>query len=296
MLSILIPIYNYNAYPLVLELHQQCVACDVNFEILCQDDASIDFIIENQKISALTNTHYHNNAYNEGRGKNINLLASKAQFEYLLIMDCDTYPKDPNFIRNYLEIIQQEKSDLVFGGIEYQTKKPQKEQLLRYVYGIKRESVPISQRKNNGYKNALTSNLLIRRSVFLKYPFDNSITTYGYEDLCFLAVLKSKGIKILHIDNPTYHLNLETSSQFLNKTKIALNNLALLVEANKITEENSRLVSTYEMVQKIRLTVLLSFLFKKSENTISRNLLSEKPSIFLFDLFKLGYFCSIRNN
>ncbi|MGO4821570.1 MULTISPECIES: glycosyltransferase family 2 protein [unclassified Flavobacterium] len=296
MLSILIPIYNYNAYPLVLELHQQCVECDVNFEILCQDDASTDFIIENQKISTLTNTHYHNNAYNQGRGININLLASKAQFEHLLIMDCDTYPKDPNFIRNYLEIIQQEKPDLVFGGIEYQTNKPQKEQLLRYVYGIKRESVPISQRKNNGYKNALTSNLLIRRSVFSKYPFDNSITTYGYEDLCFLAVLKSKGIKIQHIDNPTYHLNLETSSQFLNKTKIALNNLALLVAANKITEENSRLVSTYEMVQKIRLTALLSFLFKKSENSIGRNLLSEKPSIFLFDLFKLGYFCTIRNN
>lgn len=296
MLSILIPIYNYNAYPLVLELHQQCVECDVNFEILCQDDASTDFILENQKINKLTNTHYHNNAYNQGRGININLLASKAQFEHLLIMDCDTYPKDPNFIRNYLEIIQQEKPNLVFGGIEYQTNKPQKEQLLRYVYGIKRESVPNSQRKNNGYKNALTSNLLIRRSVFLKYPFDNSITTYGYEDLCFLAVLKSKGIKIQHIDNPTYHLNLETSSQFLNKTKIALNNLALLVEANKITEENSRLVSTYKMVQKIRLTALLSFLFKKSKNSISQNLLSEQPSIFLFDLFKLGYFCTIRNN
>ena len=40
MLSILIPIYNYNSYPLVQELHKQCLESDIDFEILCQDDAS----------------------------------------------------------------------------------------------------------------------------------------------------------------------------------------------------------------------------------------------------------------
>ena len=51
MLSILIPIYNYNAYPLVLELHKQCLECEIEFEIICQDDASgSDLNIENEKI------------------------------------------------------------------------------------------------------------------------------------------------------------------------------------------------------------------------------------------------------
>jgi hypothetical protein len=41
MLSILIPIYNYNAYPLVKELHSQCLEdFDLRF---CIDDASNEY-------------------------------------------------------------------------------------------------------------------------------------------------------------------------------------------------------------------------------------------------------------
>jgi hypothetical protein len=40
MLSILIPIYNFNAVPLVKELQKQCMECDLEFEIICIDDCS----------------------------------------------------------------------------------------------------------------------------------------------------------------------------------------------------------------------------------------------------------------
>ena len=53
MLSILIPTYNYNVVPLVLELHKQCLECEIDFEILCQDDASKLFFEENKKINGL---------------------------------------------------------------------------------------------------------------------------------------------------------------------------------------------------------------------------------------------------
>jgi hypothetical protein len=33
-------IYNYNAYPLVKELHSQCLEATIDFEIFCIDDAS----------------------------------------------------------------------------------------------------------------------------------------------------------------------------------------------------------------------------------------------------------------
>lgn len=294
MLSILIPIYNYNAVPLIKELQQQCLECKIDFEILCQDDSSSEFLQENHEINTIEKAHFSKNDCNLGRGKNINLISQKAYFDYLLILDCDTFPKDPFFIKKYLEKIQKDKPAVVFGGIVYKEHEPPKEQLLRWVYGNKREATSAKQRNQDPNKNALTSNLLIRKDIFTRYPFDIFITKYGYEDLCFLSVLESNGITVSHIENSTYHLNLETSLQFLNKTKIALINLAYLVDSKKITEQNSRLFSTYETLRKFRLTTFFRFLFKKTERKIRTNLLSKKPSLFLFDLFKLGYFCTIK--
>ena len=296
MLSILIPIYNYNAYSLIQELHRQCTECKIDFEILCQDDASSIFLLENQKIKTLEKVQFQTNNSNQGRGKNINLLSQKAYFDYLLILDCDTFPKNSCFIKNYLATVQKDKSTIEFGGIVYEENKPKNEELLRWVYGNKREVISLEERKKNPNKSALTSNLLIQKTVFTKYPFDDVITRYGYEDLCFLNVLESNGIIVTHIDNPTYHLNLETSLQFLHKTKIAIENLVFLIDSKKINKQNSRLFSTYKTLRKYGLTTLFGFLFSKTESQITAHLLSQKPSIFLFDLYKLGYFCRIKKS
>ena len=102
MLSILIPVYDYNAFPLAAELHQQCIALHIPFEILCQDDASTTYITENQTINTLENGTFSSNVFNLGRGRNCNALAKKAAFDWLLILDCDTFPKDADFIKNFL--------------------------------------------------------------------------------------------------------------------------------------------------------------------------------------------------
>ena len=292
MLSILIPIFNYNTYPLVNELHKYCLESKIHFEILCQDDASNEFLDENQKINTLENCNFSKNNSNLGRGKNINLLAEKAKFEWLLIMDCDTFPTQNDFIQNYiLKINEAEK--VVFGGIEYKKEKPANDQLLRWFYGIARESLTVEKRNTNPNGNALTSNILIKKNVFLSNKFDESITKYGYEDLVFLSDLKKKGIVVKHIDNPTYHLGLETSKQFLKKTKTALENLKKLTATTSLNSSESKILKTYVLLEKMHLTDLISFLFKKNEPNMVGNLLSKKPSLLLFDLYKLGYFCSI---
>ena len=40
MISILIPCYDFNAYPLVSNLEKQALMLKINFEIICIDDAS----------------------------------------------------------------------------------------------------------------------------------------------------------------------------------------------------------------------------------------------------------------
>lgn len=290
MLSILIPTYNYNLVPLVLELHKQCLECEIDFEILCQDDASKLFFEENKKINGLKYCRFSKNNSNLGRGKNINLLAEKAQFEWLLIMDCDTFPKENHFIQKYITQVNKNEK-IVYGGIVYKKEKPEKEKLLRWIYGNKREALSLKIRNEKPNSRALTSNLLINKKLFLETLFDESITKYGYEDLVFLSDLEKKGILVTHIENTTYHLGLETSQQFLEKTKIALENLKIISKSRSFNVSDSKLLEFCVLLKRLYLSTLISFIFKKTERIIERNLLSKKPSLLLFDFYKLGFYC-----
>ena len=292
MLSILIPVYNYDVYPLVLELQKQCIDCGIVFEILCQDDASDLFKIKNQRVNSLENCSFSINNSNLGRGKNINFLAEKSKFEWLLIMDCDTFPTEDNYIQKYISQINDVEK-VIFGGIEYQKEKPATDQLLRWFYGNARESISVEKRNTNPNGSALTSNILIQKKVFISNKFNDSITKYGYEDLVFLYDLKKKGVLVKHIDNPTYHLGLETSKQFLAKTKIALENLKSISENNSIYNSESKILKVYNVLKQLYLTSFISTIFKKTERNLEHNLLSKNPSLFLFDMYKLGYYCSI---
>ena len=55
MISLLIPTYNYNVHPLVLELNRQCKQCGIDFEIIVLDDAGTQFFDENQAINSIEN-------------------------------------------------------------------------------------------------------------------------------------------------------------------------------------------------------------------------------------------------
>ena len=292
MLSILIPVYNYDVFALVNNLHNQCTKSKITFEILCLDDASNLFTIENQRITQFENTSFLTLESNIGRSAIRNLLAKKANFENLLFLDADTIPVHDNFILNYIFQINNEEK-IVYGGISYQSEKPSKEKLLRWVYGRKRESISPIERNKNPSKFALVSNLLIQKEIVKIYPFDEAIYEYGYEDLLFFSILKSKDIQIIHIENPTYHLNLESSNVFLDKTKTALKNLKILKNSKKLSQEDSKIIAASEYLKKMKLIQIFTYFFITTQAKIEQNLISEKPSLFLFDLYKLGYYCTL---
>lgn len=296
MLSILIPVYNYNAFPLVKEIHQQCKATGIIFEILCQDDCSSLFIEENNTINTLTHCTFTPNVSNLGRGRNINTLVQKALFEWVLLLDCDTLPRDNFFIKNYLSFIQKNKTSVIFGGIIYENSTPHESQMLRWVYGKKREALPCDFRAKKPNVRALTSNLLLLKTIALRHPFAASIKEYGYEDLCFLSELERQTIIVSHLDNPIFHLNLETSAQFLTKTEIALKNLDVLISSKAINIKESKIASTFLVIKKLKLLKPTAWFFEKTKVITQRNLLSEKPSLVLFDWYKLGYLCFLQTN
>ena len=102
MISILVPCYNYNAYPLVCGLEKQALMLNINFEIICIDDGSFSSKNEiNQKINLLTNSKFLESKKNLGRINNRLLLAEKSQYNWLLFIDVDTLPNNENFLKNF---------------------------------------------------------------------------------------------------------------------------------------------------------------------------------------------------
>ncbi len=295
MLSILIPIYNYNAYPLVQELHKQCLGAKINFEIICIDDASLYFNSGNSAIPLLTDCSLIELQQNNGRSKIRNLLASKSRHDWLLFLDCDTFPENSDYISKYVNQIEGSTKEAFYGGIKYSQDNPAQDQLLRWIYGNKREAITLPQREKKPYKTALVSNFLIKKTVFESVLFDEKISNYGYEDVYFIHSLKNQNIDILHIENPLFHLNLETSAQFLSKTEIALETLLAISLANPEIQSHSKVLKTYKTLCFLKLDIVVSKLFQILKSRFEENLTSNKPSLLVFDIYKIGYFCYLNS-
>ena len=286
MLSILIPVYNFDVRELVYELVKQSENEKNIFEIILIDDKSNnDYKLINRELSENKNVIYIELEKNIGRSKIRNLLAEKAKFNYLIFMDCDSEVVDEKYIKNYIPFCENEI--LVYGGRVYKNNAPSDNKLyLRWLYGIKREVVASNTRALNPNKSFMTNNFLISKKLFNKIKFDEKITTYGHEDTIFGYELKKRNIKIIHIDNPLIHIGLEDNEHFLRKTKQGIENLKYL--SKKFENEDNffddiKILKYYKIIKKLR----LSFIINIFKTKIIKNLKSNNPNLQLFDLYKL---------
>ena len=293
MLSILIPTYNYIIVPLVVEVKKQCDACGIAYEIIGLDDGSTVAYSENDEINRLEYCSFHRNNENCGRSSNINQLAARSQFDYLLILEADAFPCKKNYIESYVSEIKLQK-EAVFGGVVYNKVKPPADSRLRWVFGHSRESKSLADRLRKPYDIVFTWNLLIRKDLFFKAPFDTTINTYGYEDLVFLMDLKKRAVTITQIENECIHLNDDKSVVFIEKYHSSLRNLKQLLESKTIHPRDTSLTKLYHFLKRMGLTSSVAAVFRFSKNHLLKNLVSGKPSMLLFDFYKIGYFCTLR--
>jgi glycosyltransferase involved in cell wall biosynthesis len=295
MLSILIPTYNYKTIALVEELYKQAILEEIDFEIIVGDDKStnLEIVKQNETINQIKNCLCIVNTENLGRGGNRNSLVKKSKYSWILFLDCDVFPKDSNFIKNYLECIKFNEEKIHFGGLLYDSKKPNDNEMLRWIYGNKRESINLINRRLKPYETTLTSNILIKKKFLETYPFHAEIKNYGFEDLVFILELKKNNIKINHLENPVFHLNLEKSIVFIRKFESSLNNLKYLTDNKIIKNQDSRFSNLYSKLNIMFLTSIVSFSFKVFKSIYLKNLTSKKPSIFIFDVYRIGYYCTL---
>ena len=248
ILSILIPVYNYNCVALVKALQQQAENCNIDYEILVADDGSDNaaVVCQNREINAIPHSHYHEMGKNHGRSWIRNWLVGQSQGEFLLFIDSDAEVCNAHFIGNYLRHV--EKGAVICGGILHPEENFSPSRRLRYRYEKAMEPCFTAERRNlHPYANLRTFNFMMPREVALTHPFDESITLYGYEDTLLGSQFEKEGIKVVHIDNPLINADIEENLRFLEKTEESMLSLYQLKDKMRIDEttEGQNQVATH---------------------------------------------------
>ena len=293
MLSICIPIYNFDVTELVKSLDDEIKTQKLQVEIILIDDASHESFREINK--ALNVQNYVQLEQNIGRSAIRNKFLEFVHFDWLLFLDCDSKVEGKHFLSKYLNTIQNNSASVFCGGRHYPKHCPSKSQKLSWNYGKKRESKSALARSKSPNKSFMTNNFLIRKAVLAQIQFDERIKNYGHEDTLFGIMLEEKAIAIEHIENSILNGHIETNEVFLKKTHQALENLKLIFayyeNKGKLTEHISLMAFTQR--SKLRRS-LLKMVFKIFGKTIKALLTSGQGNVFLFDTYRLGYFCSLK--
>jgi glycosyltransferase involved in cell wall biosynthesis len=287
MISVLIPVYNARVGDLVSALHRQLSAQKISFEIRCTDDASdADFQKLNAKaLAALPHVFYEELPRNIGRARIRHYMAARANYERLLLLDCDVEIVRSNFIECYLG---HNKSDVVIGGLLYGKKPKDAKFRLRWCYGTKREQLNVEQRSLR--RSFLASNLFIKKEIFVANNLKMLPLGYGHEDTLMGLQLRQSGIFVHHIDNPVLHRGLDANSVFLEKSENAIANLAQLWRDHYVGIEDVRLIAVFERLTRLQIWAMLKWLRLPIESICKKILLSNHSSLLAFDVWRLMRF------
>ncbi len=290
MISVCIPIYNFDVTQLLNELTKQSNQMDVPCEIILIDDFSSEKF-KNINKSIAGNINYIELEQNIGRAKIRNLFLKYAQNENLLFLDCDSIIISDSFLSKYLEAINNDNYNVICGGRVYDKVKPARIKMLSWKYGTKRESQPVEVRKRFPNNSFMTNNFLVSRKILEEIKFDERITGYGHEDTLFGFELKKKGIPVLHINNPVLNGDVEDNVEYLKKTEKGINSL---IDILAYTDSNAEFIhdvtvlNTYEKLKSKRLTSIVNIVFILLKPFLKFLFVNGYVNLRLFDFYKLG--------
>lgn len=291
-LSILIPTYNYNAYPLVKALMTQIEGLSDSIEVLVYEDGSKVRSDDHDKINSLSQARYRFFHENRGRSSIRRSLAEDAGHQWLLFLDSDVMPGSESFLNNYLQFTISDY-DVIFGGYSYEDDFREPDHMLRYRFGQERESANAAVRSQRPYL-VYAGNLMIRKEHFLR--LSAGIPDFYGEDLVLSDRIRKEKLKVKHIDNPIVHLGLEASKIYLDKVKEMASHVGALEKKGELSNDLMTLQTKYHWLRKRGMLSPLLWYVRTFENGIERNLLSPDPNLRNLDLIKLfHYHQSLKN-
>ena len=104
------------------------------------------------------------------------------------------------------------------------------------------------------------------------------------------AVIRIQHLHITHIDNTLIHNGLDTNDVFLNKTEESLRTLhSLGADIQRFTHVGA----SADKLKKWNMDASCRAFYKLFRRAMRSNLCGDNPSMTLFKLYKLGYYCSL---
>ena len=298
MLSICIPVYNYDCRKLIIDLQSQIGKNDLPAEINIISDGSekeYDLLYSNfcKGFGNLNGLNYTSLDVNKGRSSVRNLLAQQARYNHLLFLDCDSELISEDFLKLYIQEID-EKIQVICGGRVYPDNCISENKFLHWKYGVSKESKPLNVRLAHPFKSFMSNNFLIEKRIFEKIKFDEKINEYGHEDTLFGFNLEKNGILIRHINNPVLHGYIESNDVFLDKTKMAVNNLVNIIRSHGTDDKGFintvSLSRIYFQIRSFGLSGLLFFTSKIFLQPLSKRIRKNRCGMTAFSIYKLFLF------
>ena len=297
-ISLLIPVYDYDIVALVHSMKSALGKVPELCEILIGDDGSSAEFRKKYRSLEGDGVKVISSKKNIGRASIRNKLALEAKGDFLLFIDADVMlPGTAEaYILKWLPMIAV--SRVLCGGKLYHESPPgDPDKLLRWKYGKKKEQLKAAERNKHPHASFSTFNVLIDKSVFSKIRFNEELKQYGHEDTLMGYQLKKAGIDIFHIDNGLMHEGLESNKEFLNKTKLGIENLSKLfdnVTDKKTFSETVKILRVYNRLKFLRLTRILAGIFIRYRDRMEIRLDSSNISLRLFSFYKICMFCTYR--
>jgi hypothetical protein len=86
---------------------------------------------------------------------------------------------------------------------------------------------------------------------------------------------------------------LDSNDVFLDKTKQSVVALKNLVDEDLIDANYVRLAKVAKKMNALKLDWLATIFYNTFKDKIEKKLCSENPSMFLFDVYRLSYYCTL---
>lgn len=266
MLSICIPVHNFDVRPLVGELDRQAQCLGEATEVLVYDNGSESAIRDlHRDLANHPRVRYERLDGKIGKSALRNRMAKEARGSHLIMIDQETWPND-RYLARYLEAVP---AKVVMGGITYDCLRPDDPRMvLHWSYGQRREKLPPARRReNHGYFGS--TNFLVSRETLLAHPFPE-LAEYGHENTLWGQLLVPTGIAVAYIENPVVFKALEPFEVFLANQRNAVKNLKELRKQyptmrTRLTTFADRYPKMVSLTEYLPEKALLRYLYKSGD-------------------------------
>ena len=219
VLSILIPYFKDDPRPALIALLGQANGRK-DIEILIYDDGSALPDLNRSVCAAVkeanTPVGLFIAAQNRGRSSARNYLKDQARADWVLFLDADMRPENPDFIQSYVDAVIEGESEIIFGGFTVPDHADDPNRELHRALSLVSDCLSLEERQAKGPQYVCSSNLCVKKAVIEAEPFDSEFSGWGWEDSEW-AARAARSFSLMHIDNPALHLGLETTETLLQR-------------------------------------------------------------------------------